>query len=496
MRLRLKGARVVDPGSIDDYKDIIIFDGMIEAVIDPSSPYPPVMLDSSDPSSVTKGLKSEENDTNYSEAGKIGVDNFPVEEGDTNYSEKGKVEASPTVSGEGYTNCSKEADITEIDLAGMVVVPGLIDMHVHLREPGQEYKETIETGLKAAARGGFTAVCPMPNTNPVNDNAQITAFMVNRAKSLGGTRLYPVGAITRGLKGENLAEYGDMKQAGIVAITDDGRPVENARVMRRAMEYARGLGIPVISHAEDLSLAGDGSMNEGIVATRLGIKGIPNAAESTVVMRDIALAELTGARLHIAHVSCEESVDAIRQGKKRGVNVTAETAPHYFTITDEAVAEYDTNAKMNPPLRTEQDRLAVIEGLSDGTLDIIATDHAPHSLLEKDVEFDRAAFGIVGLETALGLSLQLVNNGSLTFDELIEKMSKKPAALLNINNDIVPGNPADLTIIDPDAFWSVNPETFFSKGRNTPFAGYHLRGEVYMTMVQGTIAYHRTDGGQ
>lgn len=449
MRIRLKGARVLDPGRIDGFKDIIIADGLIEAVVEPH-------------------------------------------------------EADQFVSGSDTT----ESDMTQIDLTGMVAVPGLIDLHVHLREPGHEYKETIETGLKAAAKGGFTAVCPMPNTSPVNDNSFITAFMVSRAKELclsccscnesdncqlhsGICRLYPVGAITKGLKGESLCEYGDMKRAGMVAITDDGRPVENARVMRRAMEYASGLGLPVISHAEDINLARDGSMNEGVVATRLGIKGIPNAAESTVVMRDIALAELTGASLHIAHVSCAESVDAIRGGKKRGVKVTAETAPHYFTLTDEAVARYDTNAKMNPPLRTEHDRQAIITGLSDGTIDAIATDHAPHSPLEKDVEFDRAAFGIVGLETSLGLSMKLVQDGFLSLEGLIRKMSKNPAAILGVDNDLKPGNRADVTVIDLDAFWSVNPKTFVSKSRNTPFNGFSIKGEVYMTIVDGKIAYHR-----
>ena len=280
-----------------------------------------------------------------------------------------------------------------IDATGMVAVPGLIDLHVHLREPGHEYKETIETGAKAAVRGGFTTICPMPNTLPVNDTAAVTAFITSRAEALKLSRILPVGAITRGLEGRTLCEYGDMKDKGVVAISDDGRPVTDARVMRRAMEYVKGLDLPVISHAEDLSLARDGAMNEGTTATLLGVKGIPNAAESIVVMRDIALAELTGARLHIAHVSCEESVDAIRQGKRRGVQVTAETAPHYFTLTEEAVKQYDTHAKMNPPLRTEKDRLAVVEGLKDGTIDIIATDHAPHSFLEKEVEFDRAASG-------------------------------------------------------------------------------------------------------
>ncbi|MBF0211777.1 MAG: dihydroorotase [Desulfamplus sp.] len=427
MRIRLKGARVLDPGNIDAFKDIIISsDGLIEAIIDPA----------------------------IDDIGDIG-------------------------------------DISEIDITGMVATPGLIDLHVHLREPGHEYKETIETGLRAAAKGGFTAVCPMPNTSPINDNSSITSFMVSRAKEVGVCRLYPVGAITKGLNGEALCEYADMKRAGMVAISDDGRPVRNARVMRRAMEYAKGLGLPVISHCEDADLARDGAMNEGVVSTRLGIKGIPNAAESIIVMRDIALAQLTGASLHIAHVSCRESVDAIRNGKKQGVKVTAESAPHYFTLTDEAVSKYDTNAKMNPPLRAEKDRQAVVEALADGTIDIIATDHAPHSLLEKDVEFDRAAFGIVGLETSLGLSMQLVQDGILSLENLIEKMSKKPAQILGINNDLKIGNPADITVIDPNSFWSVDPKTFVSKSRNTPFGGFSLKGEVYMTIVEGKITYQR-----
>ncbi|MBF0201282.1 MAG: dihydroorotase [Desulfamplus sp.] len=427
MRIRLRGARVIDPGSIDDYLDVVMEDGLISALLEPGTP-------------------------------------------------------------------PDESNPFDIDCSGMIVVPGLIDIHVHLREPGHEYKETIRTGLLAAARGGFTAVCAMPNTLPVNDGIEMTAFMVSRARELGGSRLYPVGAITRGLKGETLCEYAGMKRAGIVALSDDGRPVERAGVMRRAMEYARGIGLPVISHAEDISLAGDGSMNEGVVATRLGLKGIPNAAESTIVMRDIALAELTGASLHIAHVSCRESVDAIRRAKKRGVPVTAETAPHYFTLTHEDVARYDTHAKMNPPLRTEQDRMAIIDALGDGTLDIIATDHAPHSSLEKDVEFDRAAFGIVGLETSLGLSLQLVRDGVMDMAALIKAMSKNPAKLLGIDNDLKPGNPADLTVIDPEAFWTVDSKLFASKGRNTPFQGYNLKGEVFMTIVQGRIAHGIPDG--
>ena len=503
MRIRLKGARVIDPGNIDDFKDIIISQGVIEAILDPSDSDPLLsninggMVDARKVDTDTGGKA--DTDT----GGKADTD---TEKADTD-TEKADTDAvkADTDAVKANTNSAKidtdignseeYQEITEIDLSGMIVVPGLIDLHVHLREPGHEYKETIETGLKAAARGGFTAVCSMPNTSPVNDNSQVTAFMVNRAGELGGCRLYPVGSITRGLKGENLSEYGDMQRAGMVAISDDGRPVENARVMRRAMEYAKGLGLTVISHAEDLSLAGDGAMNEGVTATRMGLKGIPNAAESTMVMRDIALAELTGASLHIAHVSCEQSVDAIRHGKKRGAKLTAETAPHYFTLTDAAVTGYDTHAKMNPPLRTEKDQMAVIEGLSDGTLDIIATDHAPHSPLEKDVEFDKAAFGIVGLETSVGLSLQLVRDDILTLETLVRKMSKNPASILKINNDLIPGNNADITVIDTDAFWSVNPDTFFSKGRNTPFAGYHLKGEVYMTMVHGKIVYQRSDGG-
>jgi len=428
MLTRIKGAKIVDPGNMDGvYKDIIIRDGLIDALIEPEEAF----------------------------------------------------------------DLGEVAEIKEIDATGMVAVPGLIDLHVHLREPGHEYKETIETGAKAAVRGGFTIICPMPNTSPVNDNSQVTAYIVNRAKELGLCRILPVGAITHGLEGNTLAEYGDMQQKGMVAISDDGRPVADARVMRRAMEYANGLDLPVISHAEDLSLARNGAMNEGITATVLGIKGIPNAAESVMVMRDIALAELTGARIHIAHVSCEESVDAIRHGKARGVRVTAETAPHYFTLTDEAVAQYDTHAKMNPPLRTEKDRQAIIEGLVDGTLDIIATDHAPHSPLEKEVEFDRAAFGIVGLETSLALSLGLVQEGKLSLSQLIEKMSKNPAAILGIDNDLKPNNPADITLIDLEAYHTIDPDTFFSKGVNTPFVGFNVKGEAWMTLVQGRVVFEK-----
>ncbi|HPA16032.1 MAG TPA: dihydroorotase, partial [Desulfobacterales bacterium] len=295
----------------------------------------------------------------------------------------------------------RDPDTRIIDAAEKWVVPGLIDMHVHLREPGQEYKETIETGCMAAAHGGFTAVCAMPNTNPVNDNAQVSRYIVRRAGEAGGARVYPVAAISRGLEGNLLCEYGELKEAGVIAVSDDGRPVVNSRLMRRALEYAGGFGLPVISHCEDLDLAEGGVMNEGALATRMGLAGIPNAAESIMVMRDIALCELTGAPLHIAHVSTTESVRAIRDAKERGAPVTAETAPHYFTLTEDSVEKYNTNAKMNPPLRAPRDREAVMRGIADGAIDVIATDHAPQSRIEKDVEFDRAANGIIGLETSL-----------------------------------------------------------------------------------------------
>ena len=381
------------------------------------------------------------------------------------------------------------ADARVIDATGRVVVPGLIDIHVHLREPGHEYKETIETGLKAAARGGFTAVCSMPNTQPVNDNSQITRFIINRATELGGTKVYPAGAISNGSLGKNLAEIFDMKAAGIVAVTDDGRPLENANLMRRALEYCSGLNLPVFVHAEELSLAAGGAMNEGTFSTLSGIRGIPNAAESIMVLRDIALSELTHAPVHFCHISTAESVEAIRQAKKRGTKVTCETAPHYFTLTDGDIKGYDTNFKMNPPLRSAADKQAVIDGLIDGTVDLIASDHAPHSIVEKDLEFDRAAFGILGLETSLSLSLKLVQEGHLSLEDLVVKMSKNPAGLIRIDNDIKPGNPADLTLIDLDSEYTVDPETFLSKSRNTPFGGFKVKGRAVMTVVDGRVVY-------
>lgn len=382
-----------------------------------------------------------------------------------------------------------EAADRVVDAGNCLVVPGLIDIHVHLREPGHEYKETIASGAAAAVAGGFTAVCAMPNTSPVNDNAQVTRFILDRARAAGLARVYPVASITRGLKGEQLSEFAELKAAGAVAFSDDGRPVEGSRMMRRAMEYARGFDMPIVSHCEELDLVGDGVMNEGVVATRLGLAGIPNAAESIMVMRDIALAELTGARLHICHVSCAESIAAIRAAKDRGARVTAETAPHYFTLTEEAVAEYDTRAKMNPPLRTEADRQAVRQALADGTLDAIATDHAPHSILEKEGEFDQAANGIIGLETALPLSLRLAADGVLPLTDLIAKLTVAPARILGLPCGLIPGAAADITVIDPQRTWTVDAECFASLSRNCPFDGWQVTGRAVLTMVDGRIVY-------
>jgi dihydroorotase len=381
-----------------------------------------------------------------------------------------------------------------IDATGKVVVPGLVDMHTHLREPGHEYKETIETGCLAAAHGGFTAVCCMPNTQPVNDNSSVTDYILKKAKMAVGVRVYPVGAITRGLVGKSLAEYGELKSAGVVALSDDGNPVLNAQAMRRALEYAKGFDLLIISHCEDKSLAAGGVMNEGTTATRLGLAGIPNASEAVMVARDIALCELTGGRLHIAHVSTEESVRLIREAKKRGVPVTAETAPHYFTLTEEAVMNYDTYAKVNPPLRTAKDRDAIRQALADGTIDVIASDHAPHSSVEKELEFNAAANGLIGLETSLPLSLALVQNGLLSLSDLIRKMSVNPAGVLGLNDmGFRPGSPADVTIIDLDRQFVVDAKTFRSKSRNTPFNGMTLNGKAVMTMVGGKIVFEDRD---
>ncbi len=376
-----------------------------------------------------------------------------------------------------------------LDAAGKVVAPGLIDMHVHLREPGYEAKETIRSGTRAAAGGGFTAVVCMPNTAPVADQAAVISYIKSTAAAGGMVNVYPVGAVTRGSRGEDLAEMGDMKEAGAVAFSDDGMPVADAGLMRRAMQYARMLGLTVISHCEDKHLSGGGVMHEGYMSTVLGLKGIPASAEEVMVARDILLAEETGCRLHIAHVSTAGSVRLVREAKARGVRVTAEATPHHFTLTDEAVAGYDPSTKVNPPLRTAADVAAVKEGLADGTIEVIATDHAPHTVEEKDVEYDRAPFGLVGLETAVGLVWTgLVNTGVLTPLQAVTKMTLNPARILGLPKGTLEiGTEADLTVIDPDLTWRVDAARFESKGRNTPFNGMSLNGRAWATVVRGRV---------
>jgi dihydroorotase len=384
-------------------------------------------------------------------------------------------------------------DAKRIDAKGLVVCPGFIDLHTHLREPGREDKETIATGTRAAAAGGFTAVCAMPNTHPVNDSAGITRAILEKARSEGAVRVYPIGAITRGQQGVELAEYGDLQEAGCVAVSDDGKPVASARVMRRALEYARGFGLVVIDHCEETTLAEQACMNEGPVSTKLGLRGAPAAGEAIMVERDVLLAELTGGRVHIAHLSAAGSVDAVRRGKARGVLVTAEVTPHHLFLTDAAVSEaaYDTNTKMNPPLRSEADRLAVLEGLRDGTIDCIATDHAPHTGDDKNVEYDQAAFGIVGLETAVPLCLdRLVGAGVVALPQLVALLSTRPARVLGLpGGTLAPGSPADLTLLDLARRRAVDPGRFESRSRNTPFAGWTLRGWPAMTIVAGRVVW-------
>ncbi len=383
-------------------------------------------------------------------------------------------------------------ELQEIDASGKWIVPGLIDMHVHLREPGQEYKETIASGTAAAAAGGYVAVAAMPNTDPVNDSATVTEFILARARQAGNCRVFPVGAISKGLAGENLADYGDLSQAGAVAVSDDGRPVMNSLLMRRALEYARAFELLVISHAEDLDLSKTGLMNEGPVATMLGLRGIPNAAEDVMVARDLLLAELTQSRLHIAHVSTQGAVALIRQARKRGVPVTAETAPHYFALADEALMTFDTVFKVNPPLRSAVDRDAIKEGLADGTIDAIATDHAPHSILEKDLEFEYAANGIIGLESALPLILNLIREDVLTPLEAMAKVTCNPARILKVPLGVLqPGTPADLTILDPEAKFILDAATFRSKSRNCPYHGQPMQGHVLMTLMEGRVVFSR-----
>lgn len=377
----------------------------------------------------------------------------------------------------------------------LLVVPGLIDLHVHLREPGFEYKEDIRSGTAAAAEGGFTAVCCMPNTDPVNDTRAVTEMIRARARAAGSVRVYPIGAITMGLRGETLTEIGELKDAGVVALSDDGRPVSHSGVMRRALEYARTFGLTVIQHAEDLQLSEGWDMNEGVCSTRAGLRGQPAQAEEVMVARDLALVELTGARYHVAHVSTAASLKRIREAKRRGLPVSCEVTPHHLILTEEACRTYDTATKVNPPLRTAADVAALREGLADGTIDAIATDHAPQAEMEKMVEFSQAAFGMVGLETALGLVLKLVREGVLPLPRAIERMTVGPARIFGLPIPrLEEGSPADLTVIDPERRWIVRPEKFKSKSRNTPFAGWELVGKAVMTLAGGRIVYDEGGG--
>jgi dihydroorotase len=375
------------------------------------------------------------------------------------------------------------------DATGLIVAPGFIDMHVHLREPGQENSETIETGTLAAARGGFTAVCCMPNTKPVNDNAAITRFIVDRAKAHGHVRVWPIGAASVGSKGETISDIAAMQEAGIIAVSDDGKPIATAKLARQIMDYCRSLNLPVIEHAEDVSLAAGAAMREGLASTRLGLPGMPAAAESVCVARDVQVAELTGGRLHIAHLSAKASLDQVRYAKEKGLHVTCEVTPHHFTLIDEDVT-YDSRFKMNPPLASREDREEIWRGLADGSVDAIATDHAPHEPALKDVEFDKAPFGILGFDTALSLTLeQLVGTGRISLMRMVELFTTGPARILGKERKLAPGEPADLTIFSTDRPWTYNVTQTASKSRNTPFDGRSFLGGPIATVVAGKFAF-------
>lgn len=398
--------------------------------------------------------------------------------------EKGKIAAI------GKDLAAQGAEV--VDAAGKIVTPGLVDIHVHLRDPGLEYKEDIASGTLSAVTGGFTSIACMPNTKPVNDNQSVTNYILNKVKEEGHCRVFPIASISKGLQGESMTEMGELKGLGVYGVSDDGKPVSNAQLMRRAMEYAKPFGITIVTHAEDLELVGSGVMNEGPVSTELGLKGIPWVAEDAATAREIMLAEFTGAHLHVAHVSTKGSIDLVRQAKKRGVNVTCEATPHHFTLTDEAVRGYNTNAKMNPPLRSAEDREAVRQGIADGTVDAIATDHAPHHIDEKNVEFNIAMNGIVGLETALPLSLQLVEDGLIDLPKAVALLTCGPAAALGIPaGQLEEGGVADVTVIDPELEWTVDAQKLVSKSKNTPFDGWKMKGVALCTIVGGKIAYRR-----
>ncbi|HEY2821184.1 MAG TPA: dihydroorotase [Candidatus Acidoferrum sp.] len=375
------------------------------------------------------------------------------------------------------------------DASGLIVAPGFIDIHVHLREPGQENSETIETGTRSAARGGFTAVCCMPNTKPVNDNASVTRFILDRAKAGGSVRVWPIGAASVGSKGEAIAEIAAMREAGIVAVSDDGKPIATAKLARQVMDYCNSLGIPVIEHSEDVSLAAGAVMREGVTSTRLGLPGMPAAAESVCVARDVQLAQLTGARLHVAHLSAKGSLDQVRFAKQQGLKVTCEVTPHHFTLIDEDV-QYDSRFKMNPPLAAREDRDALIAGLIDGTVDCIATDHAPHEPALKDVEFDRAAFGILGFETAIALTLeQLVHTGKISLMRMVELFTSGPARVLGMERTLAAGQPGDVTIFSADRVWTYDVKASPSKSRNSPFDGRTFKGGPMATIVAGKFVW-------